>query len=545
MKHLVDDNINEQLQRLTAALNVMGNTVYEWNIDTGEISWSENAAEVLSIKDINLIDTNDKFLQLICEEDRENIKIYKESILDKTTKFEIDYRIKLADGNVGQIKDSGITVTDKTGKVEKIIGMLKVSEEDQESAFYNQFSSISKCFLQKLENIIQKYGSKRKSSVLMILSIRNYEMITMGYGHEEAEKILKSLREKILEILPEESIMERLQRNQFGIIIPDCSHSLEAEIALLISNRIQSFVKKYDKDPLHIVSSIGTVSIPEHATSAIEALNKVYIALDEAGNHNYCSYDNAVDPEKSRHQMELANYLRKAIDEKRLKLAYQPIVNSITGEVVHYECLLRFIGDDGALTSVGVLIPIAEQMGLIDTIDALVLDMVVEELRHHDNISLAFNVSNLTTENKDWFEMLKAHIEETPEIADRMIVEITETAAQDRLDKAAFFVASVQGLGCKVALDDFGSGYTSFQQLKTLSVDIIKIDGSFITNLAESSSDKLFVKTLMEFINGFDLEAIAECIETGEVAKILMDMGVHYMQGYFFGRPEATRETWE
>jgi len=120
-------------------------------------------------------------------------------------------------------------------------------------------------------------------------------------------------------------------------------------------------------------------------------------------------------------------------------------------------------------------------------------------------------------------------------------VEITETAAHRDLRKAAYFVAAIQSVGGCVALDDFGSGYTSFRQLKSLSVDLVKIDGAFVKDIAQNADSRFFVKTLLEFSHGFGLHAVAEFVENGEIAKILMELGVDYMQGYYFGKRENHR----
>ena len=123
----------------------------------------------------------------------------------------------------------------------------------------------------------------------------------------------------------------------------------------------------------------------------------------------------------------------------------------------------------------------------------------------------------------------------------RLIFEITETAVHGDLKHSARFCAEVQALGCMVALDDFGSGYTSFRQLKTLSIDFVKIDGAFIRDLTDNADSRLFVKTMLDFIRGFGLKSVAEFVENGEIAKMLMELGVDYLQGYYFGKPENHR----
>ncbi len=286
------------------------------------------------------------------------------------------------------------------------------------------------------------------------------------------------------------------------------------------------------------------MEISEESHGAQDVIDKAFIAHRGAAGTVYKNFDDIKeDSVISRQQMGLANYLRKSIHENRLRLAFQPIIESKTGHVAHYEALLRLIGEDGKISSAGALIPVAERMGLIDLIDHLVLDMVVKELLASPQVKLAFNVSNLTTDNPHWMEHMSGHIKRHPEIAHRMVCEITETAAQRDLRRTAFFVASLQEMGCQVALDDFGSGYTSFRQLKALSVDMVKIDGAFIKDLVTNADNRFFVKTLLDFTKGFGLSAVAEFVENGETAKMLMELGVEYMQGYYFAKPENYR-TW-
>ncbi|MFN7613415.1 MAG: EAL domain-containing protein, partial [Alphaproteobacteria bacterium] len=213
------------------------------------------------------------------------------------------------------------------------------------------------------------------------------------------------------------------------------------------------------------------------------------------------------------------------------------IIYSKTGKVGYYEALLRFFSEDGKISSAGTLIPIAERMGMIGVIDRLTLEMALKELRFDPDVKLALNISNLTTQDPVWYAHLKEAIEETPAIAPRLIVELTETAIHRDLKHAAMFCAEIQALGPMVALDDFGAGYTSFRQLKALSVDMVKIDGSFIKDLTDNDDSRFFVKTLLDFTQGFGLKSVAEFVENGEVAKMLMELGVDYLQGFYFGRP--------
>ncbi len=398
-------------------------------------------------------------------------------------------------------------------------------------------------FVNLLETSIRGVIADHTSGALLLLSIGNLSMIINAYGHDTSEIVMHDLIKMIKDLLAEGDTIQRLQRDQLGIVL-SCSYP---EDTVRMMQRIHTMVQNFGRDnfetaSLYIIGVIGSVSFPSETADAHDALDKVYVTVNSLQSNQQRTYESTRhEADQCRQQMGLANYFFKAMKEKRLRMAYQPVIDSVTGKTVHYEALLRIVNSAGKISSAGALIPVAERMGLIDVIDTFVMEVIVEELRAAPDVVLAFNVSNMTTENRVWLNAFEQKIKETPEIAPRIIVEITETAVQRDLRSAAFFVASLQSLGCQVALDDFGSGYTSFRQLKALSVDMVKIDGVFIKDLAQSADNQFFVKTLMDFAQGFGLKTVAEFVETGEVAKTLMNMGVDYMQGYYLGKPENYR----
>ena len=400
-------------------------------------------------------------------------------------------------------------------------------------------------FVDLLESSIQRVIAEHTSGSLLLVSINNLAMIINAYGHDTSEIVMHDLVKMIGGILSPNDTVQRLQRDQLGIIL--CNNY--PEDTAIIAGRIHHIIQNFGRDnfstvALYIIGSIGSVSFPLETSSAHDALDKAYVAVNSQQNTPHRTFEvTKPEADQCRQQMGLANYLFKAYKESRLRLAYQPIIESKTGKTAHYEALLRLVNANGKISSAGPLIPVAEKMGLIDIIDTMVTTMVVDELRNAPDITLALNVSNLTTEDGVWLDTLTQLLKETPEIAPRLIVEITETAVLRDLRRTAYFVASLQSMGCLVALDDFGSGYTSFRQLKALSVDMVKIDGVFIKDLAHSNDNRFFVKTLLDFAQGFGLQTVAEFVETGEVTKVLMEMGVDFMQGYYFGKP-ANHRTW-
>jgi len=403
-----------------------------------------------------------------------------------------------------------------------------------------------KQFTDRLNGTITQCITEKKHSALLLLSIENLPMIMSGFGVEASEQVIRHIENCIRDVVGKSDVVCRLQRDLFGVILLDRKTDELDYLAQHLKSHIHQWCNNNDYGQIHAVTVLASVRLPEQAKHAEEALSKAYMALHDksltAGAMRVFEERHEIAA-LSRQEMALASYLTQAIQEDRLLLAYQPIVSAKDGRIRHYEALLRIRSDDGQISSAGALIPIAERMGIIDAIDQFTLIHTVEALRSNDTISLALNISNLTTYNEKWLRQFNDLLTETPHIAPRLVVEITETAAQMDLQSAAHFVAEIQSLGCLVALDDFGSGYTSFRQLKTLSVDIVKIDGSFVKDLVENADNRFFVKTLLDFTNGFGLQSVAEFVENGEVAKLLMELGVDMLQGYYFGRPQ-TGEPW-
>lgn len=388
-------------------------------------------------------------------------------------------------------------------------------------------------------------GEEKSSGFFCMVIIENMAMLVMADGHRVADEIVTELADEVAQKLKKYSCeVMRVQSDQFALLAENCSEADMGAIYTELRQIIRSFGNnRVSSHPIHIASSIGRVVFPEQGTEADRIIDHAYInAFNQAGQDD-SKFDEEVEQTRSRHQMNLANFIEKAIREKKLRLAFQPIIESRTGKIAHHECLLRVVGDNGSIESVGSLIPIAEKMGFIDSIDVLVLDMVIDELKHSENVSLSFNISNMTIGNKFWMQNFMSKITEG-DVASRMMVEITETAANRDLKETAYFVASLQEAGCQVALDDFGSGYTSFQQIRTLSIDTIKIDGSLVRDLVDNTHNRLLVKSLVEFISGLGIKTVAECVDRGDTAKLLIAQGVDYLQGNYFGSPLNYR-TWD
>ena len=231
-----------------------------------------------------------------------------------------------------------------------------------------------------------------------------------------------------------------------------------------------------------------------------------------------------------------------ALDEGRLLLVLQPIVDAKTLATVSYEGLLRLRCEDRSIGSAAELIEVAERRGEIERIDSRVLEMGLALLAANPALNLSLNVSSITAHEASWIQHLRALSADTPGLTSRLTIEITETAMIRDFAKVGAFVDEVRALGCRVAIDDFGAGYTSFRHLKSLHVDVLKIDGTFISELPDDEPSRIIAGTMIEMARALGLVTVAEWVTNAAAAAFLRDAGVDYLQGYFYGEPKPVDE---
>jgi EAL domain-containing protein (putative c-di-GMP-specific phosphodiesterase class I) len=230
-----------------------------------------------------------------------------------------------------------------------------------------------------------------------------------------------------------------------------------------------------------------------------------------------------------------------ALRQDRLLFAFQPVVCAATGKVDYFECLLRMRDEERGIVSGGEFITIVEELGWISLIDRYVLEKTVQALFADSEVRLGFNISGMTAGDRPWLRSLTSLLRHRRDVARRLVVEITETAALGDIAESARFVDTLRHAGCRVALDDFGAGHTSLRHLQILPVDIVKIDGSLVGNLTNRPQTRIFLRHLLGLIKGFGLTTVAECVENSEDAALLRAEGIAYLQGHYFGRPTIGR----
>lgn len=384
---------------------------------------------------------------------------------------------------------------------------------------------------------------KNKDFTVLFVELEQVAPLIYSYGEALAVECLKAI-ESVLKNYWNDSAIQKLGFDKFIIVLPRSGNSeqLENDVAEVLK-KVKEYGIRIKDTPVYLQLKIGAAEL-NAGMQITDALDKAYISLHEIRNVegvNFSLFRAESEKLKDfRSQVQLASYFLSAIENNQLRLAFQPLVKASTGEVKSYEALLRIVTEDSQIITAGPFIPVAENFGFIDVIDKYVLKLVVRELGLDPNVRIAMNVSNLTVSNNEWME-LATELLKDESIASRLTVELTETGLEKSLNKIEAFVERLQSYGVKIAIDDFGAGYTSFKQLKMISADVLKIDGVFVKDIVENHDSRLFVKTLLEFSRAYNLKTVAEFVETGEIAKILMELGVDYLQGFYFGQAHNFR----
>ena len=250
-----------------------------------------------------------------------------------------------------------------------------------------------------------------------------------------------------------------------------------------------------------------------------------------------------IHQEKQERRLAVCTKVQVALRQRRLLFAFQPVVCATTGKVDYFECLLRMRDVEGNIVSGRHFITPIEQLGLIGFIDDYVLKQTLQELANHPEVKLGLNVSSLTACDSGWLQLLTSLLGGRSDLARRLVVEITETAALADIAASARFVDTLRDAGCRVALDDYGAGHTSPQQLQVMAVDTVKVDGSYIQNLADSREKQALLRDMLGSINAFGCATVAEGVENAEDAAAARAAGVGYLQGYHVAPPTIER-TW-
>ena len=362
---------------------------------------------------------------------------------------------------------------------------------------------------------------------------------------------MRQIGQRLLSAVRPMDSVSRLGGDEFVVLLPalDCSAD-----AINVAARIQRAIDPpmaLDHGPVPVTASIG-VSICDPAAPGRPTPDSLLRDADSAmyhakslGGSRTELFDEASTPAVEAADRELwISQIRLALDNDRFELHAQPIVNLATSAVIQHELLLRMRDDADELVPPSAFLPTAERCGLIAEIDRWVITEAVELAAR--GAVVAVNLSAASAGDPRVLALIERQLRRHVAEPGNLVFEITETAVMQDMDRATRFAERLVALGCRLSLDDFGTGFASFTYLKRLPVQYLKIDIDFVRDVARSQRDMFVVRAIVALANDFGLQTIAEGVENRHTAEVLRDLGVTYAQGYLFGRPEIiTDSTWD
>jgi diguanylate cyclase (GGDEF)-like protein len=534
-------------------LKSVGEAAYEWRLDTDVLTWSGNVARVLGVVDIGCIGSGRSFAKRVDAKDGQSRldAINSAGQLDNGAgvAYQVRYSFKREDGaEKFWLEDTGRWFAGADGKPARAHGVVRNITARHERdcqlvqlAHYDPLTGEMNraCLTEVLGATLDEAVRFRSSCGFLLAAIDNLGQLNESYGFDVAEQVIANLAKRIRARLRGKDHLGRFSGNKFGVILTSCTPE-ELELAadrLLASVREEPMLT--DAGPVAVTMSIGGVTAPRHARTVPEILVRAQDALDAARakrRGSFAAYRPSIERDALRKESARAtDEIVAALNDRRIALAYEPVVEAGSRKVAFYECLMRVHRPDGRIAQANEIIPVAERIGLVRMLDHRVLELVVEELAATPDLQASVNVSPASTIDPDWWAGLGALLRAHRGAAERLIIEITETAAIHDVDDTRGFVTRVKDLGCRIAIDDFGAGYTSFRSLRKLGVDIVKIDGAFVQNIVKSDDDRAFVHTLIDLARRLGLKTVGEWVQNEEAARLLVGWGCDFLQGALIG----------
>ena len=541
---------------LVGILSAIEETAYVWDMKSDRIDWESNAPQILGVTSPSLIATGTAFQHLIAPEhsarrmEAFNVKA-SDSIRGVPYRLQYRFRPEGLRGDISVwIEEHGRWWPDAAGDPSRARGVMRIINdgyfEEQRQLYRSDVDELTGQLnrirlTEALTEVLERSKKTGQPCAFLVVAVNNLAVINETFGYDVGDELIAAAAKQIKGRLRGGDVLGRYSSNKFGIVLQDCGAGAMRIAAERFMKCVRDATIKTSACQLTATLSIGGVVVPDQAQTVQHALNFAMQALDRAKSKRFdcfMAYEPSSSSENTRRKsIEVADEVIAALDDNRMRLVLQPMVGSKSGKAEIYECLLRKERPDGSIVSAGEFIPIAEQLGLSRLIDRRTLELSVALLKRHKGLTLSVNVSGLTASDHEWLVALQRLTGGRCDLTNRMIIEITETAALDDLDQSINFVDTLKEMGCRVAIDDFGAGYTSFKNLKLLNVDMVKIDGAFVKNLADDTSDQIFIKTMVELAQTFGMETVAEWVGDQRSVDMLKDMGITYLQGFFYGLP--------
>lgn len=471
--------------------------------------------------------------------------------------------LKRRDGRTVPVQDSAAPIRDMEGR---LIGVVltfsdvsvtrELARELTHQAAHDALTGLLNRaeFERRLERLLREAGEG--SNVLCYLDLDQFKVVNDTCGHIAGDELLRQLAVLFKSRIRDSDVLARLGGDEFGIILNKCEVNEAHQVADGIRELVEEFRFSWENKTFAIGVSIGLVPIEHYGeglNTLLGAADAACYAAKDAGRNRVHVYEPGDQLLLERQgEMQWVNRIRRALDEDRLRLYVQPIVAlEVNDEVPRYEVLVRMLDENGGTIPPGAFMPAAERYSVATAIDRWVvantLAWVGDGWRKQGHVSgnYSINLSADSITDRDFLDFVLSCLDRSQVPPESICFEITETSAIANLSSAIRFMERLKAIGCRFALDDFGSGVSSFGYLKNLPVDFIKIDGSFVKDICRDSTARVMVASINNIGQEMGLKTVAEFVETSDILNALRELGIDFAQGYHLGKPKPLTELHE
>jgi diguanylate cyclase (GGDEF)-like protein len=541
-------------------LGSIGALLYDWDIATDRLEWSGDLAATLGSIASSDLSTGRAYGERLGAESA--VSRY-EAVVCSMAKddgggvpFHAVYALvpsrESGGGPMVWVEDCGRWFAGRDGRPHRAQGLVRVVtdrvEAERQLTRRSQLDGLTGAMNRALivdhaQRLLGHMEKSRKPFAILLVALENLFALNRTYGYDAGDDIIVGLAARLRTNIRVNDLVSRYAGNKFALLLENC----DVEQARTTGQRLLDVIAQapFETKVGDIPASarVGAVVAPRDGRAASLLFQHAEEALDAARQRNgsrFVAYASSLARDNGRlHALQVADNVVSALNERRVELAFQPIVHAQTGETAFYEALLRVRLADGSIVVPGEILPVAEKSGLVRLLDQRVLELALARLHQNPTLRVSVNASIATLRDPEWPDWLASAANVYPGVAERLTIEITESTMIDDFESMRQLIAACKRLGIKLAMDDFGAGHTSFRNLRQLDFDFVKIDGVFIRNIAKSADDRFFVRTLTDLARHLGLKIVAEWVEDEATAQILREWGVDYFQGSYFGVAEV------
>ncbi len=462
---------------------------------------------------------------------------YEITMSDGRVVTQLSYPVRDADGRfIGRLW----VYEDVTRERQTAEQLIYLAERDALTGLFNR-----RRFEDELGRFLKESERHQRQGALLFFDLDEFKYINDTFGHRAGDSVLIRVAGEVGALTRKNEIFSRLGGDEFAVLMPDASETDAERLAERIVRAVSQIPFRLEGQNFRLTTSLGIAHYPKDAGGAEELIAHADAAMyqaKETGKNAWCSYRPERDASREMiTRLTWNDRIARAFEQDLFRLHYQGIYHASGGGLSHLEALIRMVDetDPTRLIMPGHFIAYAEKSGKILEIDRWVVKHGIAMLAASPQVpALAINISGRSFDQPDFPLYIAQQLQQQGVAAHRLIVELTETSAVSDLQDAERFIEALRRTGCSTCLDDFGTGFASFAYLKHLKADVLKIDGLFIRDLPNERDNQVFVKSIVDVARGLGKRTVAEFVEDEETLRMLRQMGVDMVQGYYLDKPQ-------